>query len=189
MHAACAAASTPRPPAIRPASRPELHAPSFGPAQDAHAFNQPLSFDTSSVKTMSAMFQVGLLCPTACSWALPHPVHTACAVVAPRVLSRLSARTSSRIAYSLLSTRQGALAFDQPLSFNTSSVTSMCGMSDMFEVRSHVRGLSAFSWFLPVHVSCAAPAPSPPLPALAPSVGRKLLLRRKQAIDSLRMGG
>jgi len=48
--------------------------------------------------------------------------------------SRLAARTSSpRIACALPSTRQSATAFNQPLSFDTSSVTTM---SDMFFVRS-----------------------------------------------------
>ena len=56
VRAACVAASTPRPPAVRPASRHEPHAPSFDPAQDAYAFNRPLSFDTSSVTGMSEMF-------------------------------------------------------------------------------------------------------------------------------------
>eukprot|EP00964_Phaeocystis_antarctica_P121549 scaffold85205_cov60-Phaeocystis_antarctica.AAC.1 len=62
VRAACAAASTSRPPAVRSASRPESHAPSFDPAQDAYAFNRPLSFDTSSVTDMGYMFWVRSAC-------------------------------------------------------------------------------------------------------------------------------
>ena len=51
----CAAAS-PRPPASRPACRP--YAPPCVTGQGANAFNQPLSFDTSSVTDMSSMFSV-----------------------------------------------------------------------------------------------------------------------------------
>ena len=46
---------------------------------------------------------------------------------------RLPAHTSLRIFHALLSTRQYASAFNQPLSFDTSSVTTMHAM---FSVRS-----------------------------------------------------
>ena len=46
---------------------------------------------------------------------------------------RFPTRTSSRIVCARLSTRQGASAFNQPLSFDTSSVTTM---GWMFQVRS-----------------------------------------------------
>ena len=46
---------------------------------------------------------------------------------------RLPARTPRPASHAFLSTRQGATAFNQPLSFDTSSVTNMGGM---FVVRS-----------------------------------------------------
>ena len=59
--------------------------PSFDSRQDAKAFNQPLSFDTSNVKDMSYMFGVRfrLPWPPACSWALP--VRAACAAAGTTV--------------------------------------------------------------------------------------------------------
>ena len=57
LHAACAAAATPRPPATRPARRPSFYA-SLLTRQSASAFNQPLSLDTSSVTDMQYMFNV-----------------------------------------------------------------------------------------------------------------------------------
>ena len=62
------------------------------------------------------------------SWALP--VHAAYAAAAPRLpASRFTPRPAS---HALFSTRQGASAFNQPLSFDTSSVTDMV---QMFYVR------------------------------------------------------
>eukprot|EP00964_Phaeocystis_antarctica_P113311 scaffold77359_cov53-Phaeocystis_antarctica.AAC.1 len=61
------------------------------------AFNQPLSFETSSVTDMTTMFWVRsarALAPAAFSWALP--VHAACAATAPTP-SRLPSCTSPRI--------------------------------------------------------------------------------------------
>ena len=51
----------------------------------------------------------------------------------PHAPSRLPARTSRPASHALLSTRQGATTFNQPLSFDTSSVTDM---HHMFYVRS-----------------------------------------------------
>jgi len=51
---------------------PASHCPSLPTRQDAYAFNQPLSFDTSEVTTMELMFQVRsarTLAPTALSRA------------------------------------------------------------------------------------------------------------------------
>ena len=93
-------APPPPPPASRAASRPASHA--FLPTwQDASAFNQPLSFDTSSVTDMTGMFAVRstrALAPSLqlyFSWAFP--VHAACAAATSRN-PRLPAHTSSRIA-------------------------------------------------------------------------------------------
>ena len=56
VHAACGAA-TPRPHASRPTPRPASHA-LLSTRQEASAFNQPLSFDTSRVTDMYRMFEV-----------------------------------------------------------------------------------------------------------------------------------
>ena len=57
LHAACAAAAAPRPPASRSPCRPSSYA-SLSTRQGASAFNQPLSLDTSSVTSMQYMFYV-----------------------------------------------------------------------------------------------------------------------------------
>jgi len=67
---------------------------SLSPRQSASAFNQPLSFDTSSVTRMDYMFQVRSARAPASSlrsWVLP--LHAACAAAAPTA-SRLHARLS-----------------------------------------------------------------------------------------------
>ena len=96
-------------------------------------FNQPLSFDTSSVTTMFAMFSVRsahALAPPAFSRTLtPCMPLVRCRRTAPSH-PRPTPRSAS---YALLSTRQYASVFNQPLSFDTSSVTDM---RYMFEVRS-----------------------------------------------------
>ena len=70
--------------------------------------------------------------------------------------SRIPARVSPSTSFVV--TRQEADAFNQPLSFDTSSVTDM---SYMFFVRS-ARALPLIPrWFLPLHVACAAAAPRP----------------------------
>ena len=104
--------------------------------QRALAFNQPLSFDTSSVTTMTNMFSVRsprALGPQALSWAFP--LHASCVPPPHPRPSRLPAHTSPspHRMCPLPSTRQQASAFNQPLSFDTSSVTIM---SAMFYVRS-----------------------------------------------------
>ena len=97
-------------------------------------FNQPLSFDTSSVTDMSYMFIVRsaralppvsslrLLARYLTPHVAPHPP-----VSGARLALHPGLFTCSPL------TRQRASAFDQPLSLNTSSVTDM---SYMFGVRS-----------------------------------------------------
>ena len=67
--------------------------------QAAHAFNQPLSFDTSEVTDMYLMFYVRsarALAPNSLELGLPR----ACRLRRHRLTpSRLPARTSPRIAY------------------------------------------------------------------------------------------
>jgi len=58
-----------------------------------------------------------------------------------------------------LSTRQRAYAFNQPLSWDTSSVTTM---DSMFQVRSARAPASRpHTWVFCLHAACAAAAPSP----------------------------
>ena len=99
--------------------------------QGETAFNQPLSFNTSSVTNMLQMFKVrsaralgpSLQSDPPCARRLRCPRPT------PSRLSRAAPRPARRP----ISTRQGASAFNQPLSFDTSSVTDML---QMFYVRS-----------------------------------------------------
>ena len=93
--------------------------------QGAVAFNQPLSFDTSKVTTMSTMFAVRstrALAPDP-SWVLARALH---APPPPHGLTPPGPHAA-------LSTRQMASSFNQPLSLDTSSVTDMTAM---FYVRS-----------------------------------------------------
>ena len=96
LHAACNAAA-----------RHSRHVPRIACSpcdsrQFASAFNQPLSFDTSSVTDMGYMFMVcpWPALPPICSRALP------CTLRAPRspAPSGIPARTSPRIACALVST-------------------------------------------------------------------------------------
>ena len=95
--------------------------------QKAEAFNQPLSFDTSSVTTMNKMFYVNSACAlrSDSSQAFPCTLHALSPPHRPRPASRPTPRSTS---CALLSTRQKAEAFNQPLSFDTSSVTTMVQM-------------------------------------------------------------
>ena len=115
-----------------PVSLPTSHA-RLSTRQGAWAFNQPLSFDTSSVTTMQDMFKVRsarALSPPALSRALP--VHAACVAATQRPHASRPVYLFPR-RMPALSTRQAAYAFNQPLSFDTSKVTDM---RYMFDVRS-----------------------------------------------------
>jgi len=102
--------------------------------QFADAFNQPLSFDTSSVTDMGYMFHVRFrlrLLPTFPS-CVGH-THAARAADSPFPLCHISVpRVSLFRVPPFVWTRQGAAVFNQPLSFHTCSVTEMYAM---FEVR------------------------------------------------------
>eukprot|EP00964_Phaeocystis_antarctica_P074399 scaffold45742_cov55-Phaeocystis_antarctica.AAC.3 len=163
--ARCMPRGRPPPPATRPAPRPAANArtsprsecPPFDSRQTASAFDQPLSFDTSSVTNMAYMFSVRSFpcsAPNLHSSPLPRTLR------APRspAASRLQGHTSCRTACPPFDSRQYARAFDQPLSFDTSSVTTM---ASMFSVRSS---------------PCPAPylQPSPPLHAASPAVAHRL---------------
>ena len=149
-HAACAADSPYTLCATSPCATrvvPLSDAP-FWTRQGAGAFNQPLSFDTSSVTTMYAMFRVRfrlrLLPPGPLpSWAT-H-AHAACAADLPFPLCHISPRVVPLSDVPPLDSRQDADAFNQPLSFDTSSVRYFTGMSYMFQVRFHLRLLPPHS--------------------------------------------
>ena len=126
----------PVPSRVRPTTRSASYA-LLWTRQRASAFNQPLSFDTSSVKYMNGMFEVR----SAHALAPPSLRSRALSPCMPLVRCRRlhapppSAHTSLRIVRALLSTRQAASVFNQPLSFDTSSVTYTT-MGYMFWVRS-----------------------------------------------------
>ena len=91
------------------------------PRQAATAFNQPVNFDTSRVKIMGEMFRV-------------HSARAPCPAL--RLQPSLPVHAGMRgrrptPTYAPFSARQGAEAFNQPLSFDTSLVTNF---EVMFEV-------------------------------------------------------
>ena len=76
--------------------------PPFDSRQNARKFNQPLSFDTSSVTDMGDMFRVRSSPFPACNLQSSPPLHAACAAVARGPLvCRPAPRPAS---YALLST-------------------------------------------------------------------------------------
>ena len=111
------------------------------PRQHAYAFNQPLSWDTSGVTNMQSMFDVRpnphpqihipahlvYLLQSAESRPVPRTlrVHTAGARAR---LPPSAAYSSPRTARPACDPWQGATAFNQPLSWDTSGVTNMVGM-------------------------------------------------------------
>ena len=101
---------------------------SLATGQGAAAFNQPLSFDMSSVTSIAGMFYVRALAPN----LRPSPsLHAARTATAPTALSPPGPHLTP-VRMTSLAARQDASAFNQPLGFDTSSVT---GMSYMFAVR------------------------------------------------------
>ena len=110
-----------------PAPRIYYAWPPFGSAQGAAKFNQPLSFDTSSVTTMSAMFDMSSAAgPDSCSRRLSF---------GPAFNSPVNFWDTSRVT-SMHGMFRHSSAFNQPLNFDTSRVTDM---SEMFQ------GASAFN--------------------------------------------
>ena len=98
----------------------------------ASVFNRPLSFDTSSVKTMGYMFREAyafnqlLSFDTSSVKKIGSMFREASAFNQQLSFDTSSVTTMSEMFY-------GASAFNQPLSFDTSKVTTMSGM---FQVRS-----------------------------------------------------
>jgi len=139
--------------------------PSLSTRQNARAFNQPLSFDTSKVTNMASMFRVRsarALVPNSLESGLPPCMPL---TPPPHALPPPGPRLAPH-RMPLPSTRQYAVAFNQPLSFDTSEVTNMY---QMFNVRS-ARALTpqALSRAFPEHAACAAAAPRPPASRPAP---------------------
>ena len=99
--------------------------------QEATAFNQPLSLDTSSVSNMGWMFAVRFARALPSAATVGTSLHAACTAAAPP-----RPPDPARMRPLLLTspvTPQGASAFNRPLSLDTSSVTDIGGM---FYVRS-----------------------------------------------------
>ena len=126
---------------------------------NAGAFNQPLTLDTSGVTSMRYMFGVRsarALWPPA--FGCPTLKRATCAAATARPpVSRPAPCSAS---HALFSTRQDARAFNQPLTFDTSSVTAM---PHMFLVRS-ARAMP---------VQSATPC-TPPLASPSPAASRLL---------------
>jgi len=116
-----------RPPG--PHSSPHIVYALLSTRQRASAFNQPLSFDTSSVADVGQMFFVRsarALAPPSLESSRAFPVHAACAATTPRPPASRPAPPPA--SHALPSTRQYASAFNQPLSLDTSKVTRMYSM-------------------------------------------------------------
>jgi len=193
----------PPPPHALPPPGPHLaprRMPLPSTRQDARAFNQPLSWDTSKVTNIGGMFYVRparALAPNSLESGLPPArVHAACAPP-PHALRPLGPHLAPH-RMPLPLTRQDARAFNQPLSWDTSKVTNIGGM---FTVRS-ARALTANSLESGLPRACRLrrrrltpsrlPARTSPRFSCAPpfdSAVRKLLVRREQAAHPLRVGG
>ena len=154
--------------------------------KDLGSFNADVSaWDTSGVTDMSSMFEV---CSPPCT--LPSTAHRKPSCHdAFETSSRLPGRTPPRIVHvactfapplphalpylaphftphAPLVTRQGAYMFNQPLSFDTSSVTDM---SSMFEVRP-ARASRPMSNYSSLHAACTTTAPQYLTPHVIPHV-------------------
>ena len=157
VQALCLHGHRPTPSRLSPRmSRP--NAPPCVTGQDAYQFNQPLSFDTSSVTDMTSMFWVrsARASPPMSSWDFLAPcLHR------HRLPPSHCARSAFGPHASLgLVTRQGASAFNQPLSFDTSIVKDM---SYMFSVRLAPNVPLMSNWSpLCKHSACTATGPRPP---------------------------
>ena len=141
---------------FQPASRPTSYS-LLSTRQRASAFNQPLVWDTSKVNTMQWMFYV---C-SARAHTTSHPTHPTPPSRRPRPAPR------PLIACPPCDSRQGhgISAFNQLLSFDTSSVTNMV---EMFRVR------SAPALCLPDSLESGPPLCMPPPPHAVPPPARTL---------------
>ena len=125
--------------------------------QSAPAFNQPLSFDTSSVTDMGSMFQVRSARAHAPVFIYQSGLHCTLLGLPPQ-RPPVSWPSMSLSRYASLWTRQLATAFNQPLSLDTSKVMNM---QHMFTVRSaRALALTLHSWVHPCPL-LASPRPTP----------------------------
>jgi len=142
---------------------------SLSPRQQASAFNQPLSWDTSSVTNMYQMFYVrSARAPASRLDSFGSSARTllaaasACTLLAlpPRPRPPASWPACRRSFYALpFDSRQNAYAFNQPLSWDTSSVKDMYRMFYVRSARAPASGLH--TWVLCLQAACAAAAPTP----------------------------
>ena len=170
MRAACTAIARDTLPPLDPHLATHRYALFFNSLQQASSFNQPLSFDTSRVTTMTQMFYVR---SAPCS-ALPiYSRARPCTLLAPRspATSRPPAFAPRPAPYGMrpsFDSRQSALVFNQPMSFDTSSVTTM---GHMFLVRSSPFPAPNLQSSPSLRAACTAIARAtlpPPDPHLAP---------------------
>eukprot|EP00964_Phaeocystis_antarctica_P139066 scaffold103768_cov51-Phaeocystis_antarctica.AAC.4 len=138
-----------------------LRMTSLATRQDASAFNQPLGFVTSSVTDMSYMFTVRALAPNLRPSPSLHAVRT---TTAPTALSPPGPHLTP-VRMTFLAARQKASAFNQPLGFDTSSVTDM---SNMFGVRALAPNFRPSPSLHAARTTTAPTALSPPGPRLTP---------------------
>ena len=126
LHTACAAFAPTPVPNPRPYRVPNSCAP-FSTRQEASAFNQPLSIDTSSVTDMNSMFRVR---PERVKRSMPSRGFPGTLLASPSPHAPLPSPCPHRAPPHIapLSTLQFTSAFNQPLSFDMSSVTTMFGM-------------------------------------------------------------
>ena len=144
--------------------------------QEAQVFNQPLSFDTSSVTDIHDMFKVRLAHSRArcrphrdillsVSHASSAPQHTLpaaqCAIRStPLVHSTFAFQSAQQSPFRLCT--QKSMAFNQPLSFDTSRVTNM---GSMFEVCARARVCALCR---PTHPTSLSPACCGSIPTIQP---------------------
>ena len=163
-------------------SSPRTVCSPFDSRQYASAFNQPLSFDTSSVTNVQHMFNVR---------SSPHSLLSICSRALPRTLRappspaicRLPPCKSPRIVCPPFDFWQQASAFNQPLSFDTSSVTNMQYMfqyARAFNQRlsfdtSSVTSMRRMFYVRPARAPSLAPHR---MPSPFDSAGHSLLVRR-----------
>ena len=149
--------------------------------QNAFAFNQPLSFDTSSVTDMGQMFMLASAFNQPLSFDTSSVTDMASMFVRASAFNQpLNLDTSS--VTSMTSMFNYASAFNQPLSFDISSVTGMQWMFDGTDSLSDANKLfircawSGSATFVSQYGSewgrlgaCSPPLPPPSPPLLPPS--------------------
>jgi hypothetical protein len=155
-----------RPPASRSAPRPASHAPPFDSRQNANAFNQPLSFDTSKVKNMYGMFYVR----SARALRPPSPESgppRACRACASTASHPPASRRAPRPASPAPPFDSAAIDDVQP----AAEPQHLHGYEHVRHVQRALRacpGPEALSRAFAVHAACAAAASHPPASRPAP---------------------